>query len=95
MPGRPLGVEPECRYDEVPLALPPGSTLVLYTDGATEARDDRGRQFGEEGLRDVLRSAPAGAEATVATVTAAVEAQLQGSRHEADDLAVLALTMPR
>jgi PAS domain S-box-containing protein len=95
LPGRPLGVEPDCRYDEVRVALPPGSTLVLYTDGATEARDDSGRQFGEDGLRDVLRSAAAGAEATVAAVTTAVEAQLLGSRHEADDLAVLALTVPR
>jgi serine phosphatase RsbU (regulator of sigma subunit) len=68
--------------------------MVLYTDGVTEARDDAGEQFGEEGLLQVLRGLPDGAEATVEAITAAVEEQLRGSRHEADDLAVLALAVP-
>jgi len=33
----------------------PGDTLVLYTDGVTEAFDDRGEQFGEQRLVDSLR----------------------------------------
>ena len=40
--GRPLGVEPGATYVEVPVELSGGSTLVLYTDGVTEARDDDG-----------------------------------------------------
>jgi PAS domain S-box-containing protein len=92
--GRPLGLDADCSFDEVTVPLPAGATLVLYTDGATEARDDRGRQFGEECLLAVLRQAPTDAEGTVAAIAAAVDAQLRGSRHEADDLAVLALTVP-
>jgi phosphoserine phosphatase RsbU/P len=81
-------------FDEVPVVLPPGATLMLYTDGVTEARDDAGAQFGEEGLCQVLAGlAPADPELAVAAVAAAVEEQLIGSRHEADDLAVLALTV--
>ncbi|MCA0144383.1 SpoIIE family protein phosphatase [Blastococcus sp. LR1] len=93
--GRPLGIDADVRFTESDLALPPGSTLVLYTDGVTEARDDAGRQFGEDALLRVVAGAPLDAEATVAAVAAAVEHQLTGSRHEPDDLAVLALTVTR
>jgi sigma-B regulation protein RsbU (phosphoserine phosphatase) len=93
--GRPLGVESDCEYAEVSVTLPPGASLVFYTDGATEARDDTGRQFGEDGLLEVVRSAPPDVEGIVTAVAAAVEAQLRNSRFEADDLAVLALAVPR
>jgi sigma-B regulation protein RsbU (phosphoserine phosphatase) len=94
-PGRPLGIDVDVHFAEEGVVLAPGATLVLYTDGVTEARDDAGHQFGEEGLAGALRGVPCGdAELTVATVTAAVEEQLLGSRHEADDLAVLALAVP-
>jgi sigma-B regulation protein RsbU (phosphoserine phosphatase) len=94
-PGRPLGIDADVHYAEEPVQLPPGATLVLYTDGVTEARDDAGRQFGENGLSGVLEGVPCGdADRVVAAVAAAVEEQLLGSRHEADDLAVLALAVP-
>ena len=90
--GLPLGVTDDVVHAETGLHLAPGSTLVLYTDGVTEARDDGGAQFGEDGLIEVLR-ATAGCSAadTVETVAAAVERQLLQSRHGADDQAVLAL----
>ncbi|NEK86531.1 SpoIIE family protein phosphatase [Blastococcus saxobsidens] len=93
--GRPLGIDPEVTFDGSTLDLPAGSTLVLYTDGVTEARDDAGHQFGEDALLRVVAGAPVDAEATVGAVAAAVEQQLVGSRHEHDDLAVLALTILR
>ncbi|MFD2090792.1 SpoIIE family protein phosphatase [Blastococcus deserti] len=93
--GRPLGIDPAVHFTETAVALPAGATLVLYTDGVTEARDDVGSQFGEAGLARVLADLPAAeAEGTVAAVAAAVERQLRGSRYEADDLAVLALAVP-
>ena len=33
----------------------PGETLVLYTDGITEASTDAGEEFGEQRLREALR----------------------------------------
>ncbi len=94
-PGRPLGVDADARFDPVPVQLAPGSALVLYTDGVTEARDRTGAQFGEQGLVAVLgRAGPDGAEDLVQTVAAAVEEWRRDSPHEADDLAVLALTVP-
>ena len=93
-PGRPLGITADLDVPVVEVQLPPGSTLVLYTDGVTEARDDAGVQFGEDGLRRVLTAGCRDAEATVGAITAAVEEQLRHSRYEADDLAVLALAVP-
>lgn len=94
-PGLPLGVSADAGLHDLTVDLPRGSTVLLYTDGVTEARDDAGEQFGEAGLRRVLEGpACADAEGTVAAVAAAVEAQLVTSRYEADDLALLALTVP-
>jgi len=95
VPGMPLGVLPDVPFLETEMRLSPGATLVLYTDGVTEARNDAGTQFGDDGLVGVLAALPSGdVKRTVAAVSAAVEAQLAGSRHEADDLAVLALAVP-
>jgi serine phosphatase RsbU (regulator of sigma subunit) len=94
-PGMPLGVLPGVTFAETVVDLPPGSTLVLYTDGVTEARDASGAQFGEDGLLAVLGALSSGhAQLTVSAVSAAVEDQLSGSRYDADDLAVLALAVP-
>ena len=42
----------ECSITEVRLA--PGDVVLLYTDGASEAMNDAGEQFGEDGLVEVL-----------------------------------------
>jgi sigma-B regulation protein RsbU (phosphoserine phosphatase) len=90
--GRPLGIGDSVRHEELPVELAPGSTLVLYTDGVTEARDDAGEQFEEDRLVRLLEAHDyPTATATVAAVHRAVADHLQGSRHGADDLAVLAL----
>jgi serine phosphatase RsbU (regulator of sigma subunit)/catechol 2,3-dioxygenase-like lactoylglutathione lyase family enzyme len=44
----------ECEIGES--SLSPGDTLVLYTDGVTEAFNDRGEEFGEQRLVDSMRS---------------------------------------
>jgi len=91
-PGQPLGIEAGPGYAELDVELAAGSTLVLYTDGVTEARDDTGTQFDDEGLLRVLGGDEClTATGAVAAVHAAVAAHLNGSRYGADDLAVLAL----
>jgi sigma-B regulation protein RsbU (phosphoserine phosphatase) len=49
--GHPLGILPEPALEEHTSTLPPGATLLIYTDGVTEAMDARGSQFGATLLR--------------------------------------------
>ncbi len=58
----PLGIDANPPLDTQTIAISPGSTLLLYTDGVTDARDPQGMFFGLERLQACLRaciSAPA------------------------------------
>ena len=52
--GFPLGIEHGDSYDKCSLDLSPGESLVLYTDGITEARDSSDRMYGANALQEVL-----------------------------------------
>ncbi|MEM6562597.1 MAG: SpoIIE family protein phosphatase, partial [Planctomycetota bacterium] len=51
-----LGVMDESGFDprEESLHLDAGDGVMIYTDGAAEARDDRGRQIGTKGLESLF-----------------------------------------
>ena len=52
--GMALGAWDDIILDEETITLPPGSTLLLYTDGMTDCRNPEGEQFGLEGIKDLL-----------------------------------------
>lgn len=56
-----LGVVDEELFDPAPQSIPfaPGDCLLAYTDGAAEARDSAGDDFGVERIRALLQSRPA------------------------------------
>jgi phosphoserine phosphatase RsbU/P len=69
----------------------PGDTLVLYSDGITEAEDPEGRPFEETGLEEVITTYAAfGAAEMAAETVRAVERHAHASKF-ADDLTVLIL----
>lgn len=49
-----VGAFHEMNYRDGTVRLHRGDVLYLYTDGVTEARDENGAFFGEDGLRDML-----------------------------------------
>ena len=53
--GVPLGMFRDSRYYEYYLTLEPGQVLVLYTDGATEAMDPAGEEYGRDRLVEAVR----------------------------------------
>jgi sigma-B regulation protein RsbU (phosphoserine phosphatase) len=55
LPGLPLGQGPDRLYREHPFSIPPGSTLVLYSDGLIESCDPGGAPYGFDRPREVLR----------------------------------------
>ena len=89
-PGPILGAGPREDWPVTELDLRPGDTLVLYTDGVTEALGQRER-FGEERLVRCLAEGPTEPEGLIAHLAAALDAfQLPGQR---DDTAVLAMRL--
>jgi sigma-B regulation protein RsbU (phosphoserine phosphatase) len=53
-PGMALGLWDTVTLDERTITLPPGSTLLLYTDGMTDCRDTSGESFGLERIKTTL-----------------------------------------
>jgi PAS domain S-box-containing protein len=93
VPGDLLGVLAEPSFVSCPVDLHPGDTLLLFTDGFTEARDAHDVQFGERGLADVLRRADARDPARLLDQLTLALARHTGSRQTTDDAAALAITV--
>jgi phosphoserine phosphatase RsbU/P len=73
------------------IALERGDTVVVYSDGITEAFDAQRNMFGEEGLLAHLARDPGtSARATVDSLLAAVRAHANGAP-QSDDISMLAL----
>jgi sigma-B regulation protein RsbU (phosphoserine phosphatase) len=53
--GMPLGMFPAAKFDTGRICLKPGETLVLYSDGITEAATETGEEFGESRLEEVVK----------------------------------------
>jgi serine phosphatase RsbU (regulator of sigma subunit) len=59
VPGLPLGIEPQQVYQAPPLLLRAGDTLLMATDGITEARSPRREYLGYEGMVALAKDAAA------------------------------------
>ena len=77
-------------YPEEPARLAPGDTLVLITDGATEAQNVRNELFGLDGALAALGDSPEGAAATATALADKVRA-FEGDTEPSDDLTIVAL----
>jgi serine phosphatase RsbU (regulator of sigma subunit) len=53
-PGMSLGIWENITIDRSSVTLPPGSTLLLYTDGMTDCREPAGEAFGLERVKQTL-----------------------------------------
>ena len=86
-----LGVVPGFEYGQRTVRLEPGDTLVLYTDGVTEAMNDVHEEFGVERLRAIFASgAPGPSMKTSQAVFAAVH-EFAGDTPQSDDVTCLTL----
>ena len=52
--GRLMGLFDDLALHEESIIFPPGGTALIYSDGITEAMNDRGEQFGASGAQDFL-----------------------------------------
>ena len=93
--GQAVGMTNEPHFVASQFVLAPGDTLVLYTDGLTEASTGVGRErYDDEGA--LLRFAKAHSPTTASAIVDAVSGLLEGlGSGVEDDTAVLALGVPR
>lgn len=94
--GQLIGVLPDARVETVTVLLEPGDTLLLYTDGLTEAHtalvDHTGGRYGDEALLELAGTlAPTTAATTVAALTELLDTFGTGVD---DDTALLAISVP-
>jgi sigma-B regulation protein RsbU (phosphoserine phosphatase) len=88
----PLGIEVSEKYKAGTTILQPNELLVIYTDGVTEARNERGEQFGESRLLALLQ--PRIEERASATLTGIMKNldDFVGAADQHDDITCLVVT---
>ncbi|MEU4247066.1 SpoIIE family protein phosphatase [Amycolatopsis sp. NPDC026612] len=90
--GQLVGALPNARFAAMDVLLTPGDTLLLYTDGLTEARTQGRVRYSEEQLQQHLTGlAPTTAPAVITAVTGLLAGFGDGVE---DDTALLALSIP-
>jgi sigma-B regulation protein RsbU (phosphoserine phosphatase) len=87
--GLPVGLIPEASYVASCVTLLPGDTLVLYSDGVTEAIDPDDQMFGVSRLRELLAGQhDAPLEGLKRTILDTVHSFSRGA-NQADDITLL------
>jgi serine phosphatase RsbU (regulator of sigma subunit) len=86
----PLGWDPEATYRSLQFAIHPGATLVLYTDGISEAMDVESKIYDFHRLTAVLAGADGSAEETGRRIIADVERYTAG-QVQTDDMCLICI----
>lgn len=90
--GVPLGMFEDAKYPMCDCSLAPDDTLLLYTDGITEAEGPKHALFGDERLLEVCRSVQSHSPKDVCqTVLQSVSRHTMGCR-QSDDITLLCFT---
>ncbi|MEO1584890.1 MAG: PP2C family protein-serine/threonine phosphatase [Planctomycetota bacterium] len=87
--GPPLGILPDITVPQQRLTLAPGDTLVLYTDGITEAFSPEGELFGTERLDAAIASASSDPDDMKRAILDAVDRHADGRPRDDDQTLVI------
>ncbi len=88
--GVPLGIFDEAEFPVAELTLEPGQSLVLYTDGVTEAQGPGRPMFGLEGVEDAVSDCVGDPACIIASITDAL-AEHQANVRPEDDQTIVAM----
>lgn len=89
--GMPLGVFEDAKFGERTLELKAGETLLVYTDGVTEAMNPQRELFGEERLKEAVRGQAKLSAGKLAERVVQQVAQFARGAEPSDDITLLAL----
>lgn len=89
--GIPLGLMEEADYSQVQFELQSQDLLLLYTDGITEARNKKGKEFEEKGIiRSLSAKGNLSSQQVIQTLKGSIDAFV-GRTPQHDDITILAL----
>lgn len=88
--GYPLGIDGHQTFCEASIALGPGDSLLLYTDGIPEARDQSGAMFGIQGIQAAIRRCSGAPQQLISNLRQAITSHENG-RRPTDDQTLVAL----
>jgi len=90
----PLAVFPNTQYEEQACTLAPGTLLLLYTDGLTEAKNTERQAFGRPRIQAVLERFLIGDDQSLCKLVSTLSEEAHafaGAAPQSDDLTMLAL----
>ena len=87
--GPPLGIDQNADYGELTITLAAGDSLLLYTDGISEAGPNRRELLGMEGLMQMLAKMPSGTSVAAQAEALVAEVSRYAGGVFRDDVAVL------
>jgi sigma-B regulation protein RsbU (phosphoserine phosphatase) len=90
--GIPLGIEGAFQWGEQTVHMAPGATLVLYSDGVTEAQNQQGDFYEEARLIASIAAAPHGMTQAILDSILCQLAGFVGGAAQADDITLLVLS---
>ena len=89
--GLPLGVMASARFEQGSVALDSGDLLVVFTDGVTEAENERQEEYGEPRLLDVVSGLGAGTAAEGLKIAMSAVDGFVGRTRQHDDITALVM----
>ena len=92
--GPAVGMLPNMEFKIEQVTVAPGDSLLLYTDGITDALNPRQEQFAEHRLVESATSPAPSAQARIQNVMAALDKHIAG-REQYDDVTLLAVQRRR
>ena len=90
----PLAVFSTTHFEEQSCTLSPGTLLVLYTDGLTEAKNVEHKEFGRPRIQEVLEQFRKGEDQSLVTLLSSLSDaahRFAGAAPQSDDLTLLAV----
>jgi sigma-B regulation protein RsbU (phosphoserine phosphatase) len=88
---QPLGIFDDQKFTAAKQSLHAGDTVVLYTDGISEAEDDGGSEYGIERLRQVVDKHCSGCAENLIEACKKNLEEFRGARERFDDETLLAI----
>jgi len=89
-----VGLMSFATYEQASIELQPGDTLVLFTDGISEALNEAGDEFGEDRLMAIVKSTNHHSASALLSTALEEVRRFVGTARQHDDMTLVVLQVP-